>query len=71
MRRKLSSGRIWLKIQALLPTVSGANIMKVQALLPTAQAEHSPYHGCNMGDIIQDHGQAFSYLMDCFPELLP
>jgi len=59
------------RVLTILALTAIHDIMKVQALLPTVQEGHEPYHGYQVGDVIGDHDQALSYLMDHYPELIP
>jgi len=59
------------RVMTLLALTAVHDIMKVQTLLPTVQPEHAPYHDYAAGDMIGDHDEALSYVMDYYPELLP
>lgn len=59
------------RIMALLCLSAFHDIMKLPMLQPIVQPEHAPYNGYEAGVRIHDHDLALSYVLECFPNLLP
>jgi hypothetical protein len=59
------------RMVALLSLTAIHDLMKIEALLPTVQQKHGPYESFQVGDRINDHDVALSYILQHYSDALP